>query len=64
MKVKCIKNNNWIFHLTVSEIYNIVDINDSYYKIIDDIGNERWYPKKWFKTLSEIRNEKIYKLLK
>ena len=33
-------------------------------KIINDKGEEDWYPKEWFKPLAEIRNDKIDKLLK
>jgi hypothetical protein len=62
MKVKCIKNNSWKRHLTIDKIYDAIYI-DNDYKIIDDIYEEWRYPKEWFKSLSEIRNEKIDKLL-
>jgi hypothetical protein len=64
MKVKCIDNKG--FHnLTICKIYNIIydDKDDFRYFIKDDI-NEKWgYPKRLFKPLSEIRNDKINKLL-
>jgi hypothetical protein len=63
MKVKCINNKGWLY-LTLDKIYEVINIstNDDYF-IIDDYGDERWFPKKWFKLLSEIRNKKIDKLL-
>ena len=64
MKVKCIENRGFR-NLTVGKMYDIIydDKNDFRYFIKDDI-NEKWgYPNKNFKTLSEIRNEIIDKLL-
>jgi hypothetical protein len=64
MKIKCINNNGFKKSLTVSKTYEVIYIyNDGDYEIIDDKGNEFWYPKDYFKTLYEIRNEKIDKLL-
>jgi hypothetical protein len=61
MKIKCITNINT---LTIGKIYDIINYNnDGGYIIINDNGYEFWYPKEWFKPLSEIRNEKIDKLL-
>jgi hypothetical protein len=63
MKVKCIDNNGWS-ELTIGKIYNIIDIdNDNDYWLINDNGYECWYSEYLFKLLSEIRNEKIDKLL-
>jgi hypothetical protein len=64
MKVKCI-NNNGFSNLTIGKIYEVFEIDDDgYYYIIDDNKNEVWwYPKGYFKSLYEIRNEKIDKLL-
>ena len=69
MKVVCIKYN--LIYLTKGKTYNSSESIISYslyvyenaYKIIDDINEEGIYPKKWFKPLSEIRNDKINKLL-
>jgi hypothetical protein len=63
MKVKCIDNKGWKTWLTIDKIYEVIDIDDDNYYIKDDNGYEFWYPKEWFKLLSEIRNEKIDKLL-
>ena len=63
MNVVCIKNKCY-FNLTLGKLYDIIvlDIFDNYL-LIDDKGFSSWYPKKYFKPLSEIRNEKIDKLL-
>ena len=34
------------------------------YLIVNEYNRKRYYPKKYFKTLSEIRNEKIDRILK
>jgi hypothetical protein len=65
MKVKCIDNRDWESFLTINKTYNVViDYDDDDYKIIDDEYEEWWYPKYLFKTIPEIRNDKINKLLK
>jgi hypothetical protein len=62
MKVVCI-NNIGQPYLTINKAYEIVTINGLYYKIISVNGYKHWYPKEYFKPLSEIRNDKIDKLL-
>ena len=63
MKIKCIKNYGYN-RLTINKIYEVIRIyQDEDYEIIDDNGVENWYHKEWFKPLSELRNEKIDKLL-
>jgi hypothetical protein len=68
MKVKCIDNTNpygvKYINITIGKIYNVFKKDPHYYWIMND-GNcdEISYPKKCFKLLSEIRNEKIDKLL-
>jgi hypothetical protein len=66
MKVKCINDGGWEHHLTIGKIYEVIEIvnNGYYYVIIDDEGYKWRYLKEHFKPLSEIRNEKINKLLK
>ena len=59
MKVKCIDIGYWVF-LTIDKIYDVIKYD---YYIIDDSGNKWRYPKELFKTLSEMRNDKINKLL-
>ena len=63
MKVKCIDNQNGLNYLTIRKIYDVIDDNAYCYKIINDRNNERYYPKEFFRILSEIRNKKIDKLL-
>ena len=64
MKIKCIKNKCWRLVLTIDKTYDVIDSDNISYKIMNDIGNKDWwYPKEQFKTLAEIRNEKIDKLL-
>ena len=62
MKVKCIEDdNNW--YLTIGKTYEVIYEDKYDYKIICDHDFEYWYPKKYFKPLSEYRNETINKLL-
>ena len=64
MKVKCIKNNGLGNHLTIGKTYDVIRIGKwDNYIIIDDKGKEDWFYKEDFKLLSEIRNNKINKLL-
>jgi hypothetical protein len=66
MKVKCIDNKSWKTWLTIDKIYDVIKIHDyGYYRIIDDIGIEDWFPKSRFRELTtlEMRNYKINKLL-
>ena len=61
MKVKCIINKG-CNDLTIGKTYEVIDEIANKYLINDD--RDRWpYPKYWFKPLSDIRNEKIDKLL-
>ena len=66
MKVKCInKDVIYLDTLTINKIYEVIDRDSDNigYKIKDDTDNNHWYPKKWFESKSEIRNDKINKLL-
>lgn len=63
MKIKCIDVSGY-HHLTIGKTYDVTYIfSDGDYKIINDKGREDWYPKYYFKKLSEYRNETINKLL-
>jgi hypothetical protein len=64
MKVKCIKNKRITNWLTIGKTYELIIQNKLFYQIIDNTGDRRYYPKEYFKPLSEIRNERIDKLLK
>ena len=63
MKIKCIAN--YVNYITVGKTYDVIYIfSNGDYGIIDDKGNQDWYyPKSYFKPVSEIRNETINKLL-
>lgn len=55
--------------LTIGKIYETVKYKyveniDKWYRLINDYNYIKHYPKKWFKPLSEIRNDKINKILK
>jgi hypothetical protein len=63
-KVVCINNKGFEKWLTIGKHYEILEEWEYDYYIINDINWHGWYFKEWFKTLSEIRNEKIDKLLK
>lgn len=67
MKIKYI-NNKYLVNcgLTIGKTYDVVILYPSGYTIIDNNVCECYYPKKYFKTLSEIikeRNDKINNLL-
>jgi S-adenosylmethionine hydrolase len=64
MKVVCIDNKDLEKYLTISKIYETIVENKHGYIIINDNGClDWWYPKECFKTIIEIRNKKINKLL-
>lgn len=65
MKVKCIDRGFWLL-ITIGKTYDAIKVTltGNWYLIINDNGDEDWYSKSSFKPLSEIRNEKIDKLLK
>ena len=61
--VKCIKNNDWS-NLTIGKTYEVIHtLSNGDYRIMDNYGINYIYPKGLFKTLAEIRNDKIDKLL-
>ena len=64
MKIKCINNKGYLY-ITIGKTYEVVSIYaDGDYIIINDIGIEDCYYEKWFKpAVSEMRNDKIDKLL-
>ena len=62
MKVKCL-NNGYSDNLTIGKTYEVINKFICYYDIVNDKNIVFEYPLKWFKPLSEIRNEKIDKLL-
>ena len=66
MKVKCINMGYQkdTYNLTIGKIYDVIYIyGDGDYIIVDDSGDDMWYPMEYFKSLSKIRNDTINKLL-
>lgn len=60
----CIKNHTEI-HLTIGKIYKCDELDDeslTYYLVCND-GYYHFQPKSWFRLVSEIREEKINKIL-
>lgn len=62
MNVVCKENINGQLSITIGKSYEVI-IDKYAYKIMDDNDEYKYYPKEMFKSLSEIRNEKINKLL-
>ena len=64
MKVKCIENNGLEKSLTIDKIYDVINVDNIGYLIINDRNIENWYIKERFKpAVAEIRNDTINKLL-
>ena len=63
MRVKYIDNDGLKYDLTIGKSYEVFNKTEYYYEVIDDNGIRGYYPKEWFKLLSELRNETIDKLL-
>ena len=69
-RVVCIKNGNdiHVFDITIGKSYIVIDFIDRNKDgiftpvIMNDEGFKDWYPIKWFKLLSEVRNEKLKRL--
>lgn len=70
MTLLCISNESQtktVKSITIGKIYQIFpirnidpfDINTKQYCIIDDSGFPRWYNKKYFVFLSEMRDQKL-----
>lgn len=70
MKVICINDKYLKNSITIGKQYEVVDkvsfdsIANRCFYIIDDYDRSCWVCKSNFKTISEMRNEKINKLLK
>lgn len=63
VKVKCISIEGWEIYLTVGKIYDVIDYDGLYYHLKADDSYMHFYPKECFKSISEIRNDEINKLL-
>jgi hypothetical protein len=64
MRVVCIDNKGLEKYLTISKNYDVIKVhNNGDYHIMRNDGEMYWFYPKYFKLLSEIRTEKINKLL-
>ena len=65
MEVVCIDNERgWWKNITIGKVYDVLIIRNDSYEIYNDNKNNISYSKDLFKTIPEIRNEKIERLLK
>lgn len=67
MKVLCINNfvngtNIFQVGISINKIYDVIEEDDSEYRIINDDIKNIWYLKSRFILLSEIREEKLNQL--
>ena len=53
MKVKCINNENCFGVLTKGKVYEVLAQDSANYKILDDLGLIKWFPKKRFEVVKE-----------
>lgn len=65
MKIVCITNwiypvnGEFIYPLTKDKIYEVMQDEDDFWYIINDYGRNDVYPKTNFKTISELRDDKL-----
>ena len=62
MKVRCI-DIGIMEEITLGKIYNVIDIDDSFYIIINDVGRRTLYYYNRFIPLKKERSEKISLLI-
>jgi hypothetical protein len=66
MRVKCIKDYDTVDKLkglTLDTYYQLTDIDNIGYRIIDDLGRNFWYTKECFEPIEEARDNILNKLL-
>ncbi len=69
MKLICVKNIDILSKnrnpLTINKKYHVLFLKDPFNYIIeveDDSGVKNWYPKDWFITIEEYRQQKLEEL--
>lgn len=65
-KFVCVDNRNgngFIYDLTIDKIYDCLSYNEGSVLIKDDVDDIIWYHINLFKTLIEIRDDKLKKLI-
>lgn len=72
MRIKCIKNNDKhsnsegvdrLEGLRIDTFYQVTDLDNIGYRIIDDLGQNFWYSKDKFEPIEDARNKKINQLI-
>jgi hypothetical protein len=66
MKIKCIKNHDSVGRLKglrIDAYYQLTDINNIGYRIIDDLGRNFWFTKDSFEPIEETRDKLLNELL-
>lgn len=53
MKVKCVQKGSYGNHITTNKIYDVVEMDNIYYRIIDDSGNHSRYYRSRFAEVEE-----------
>lgn len=59
IKVRVIKPN--IIDLDLGKVYPVLEQNESYYRVLDDVGHARWIMKEYFSLVKE-NDDVMYKL--
>lgn len=65
-KVLCVNNKhyNGYYYITIGWTYYILSEKEGNVLVINDALVKTWYPKNYFKSFEEIREEKINDILK
>ena len=72
MRIKCIKNSDKhsnsegvdrLEGLKIDTFYQVTDLDNIGYRIIDDLGQNFWYSKDKFEPIEDTRNKKINQLI-
>lgn len=62
MKVRCITNE--CSYLTFDKEYEVLNIKDGHYKVINDEGDTEWFKSKFFRLTVEKENKDVDKTVK
>jgi hypothetical protein len=66
MRVKCIKDYDTVAKLkglTIGSYYQLTDIDNIGYRVIDNLGRNFWHTKECFEPIEETRDKLINELL-
>jgi hypothetical protein len=66
MRVKCIKYYDDVARLkglTLGNYYQITDIDNIGYRVIDDLGRNFWFTKECFEPIEETREKILNEIL-